>query len=110
MTLFIGLLSLAGVPPLGGFIAKLYIFAAVMKEGIVWLAALGVIMAVVSMYYFLLVIKRVYLHDPVVTEPIKVPAPAVAALYLINTVTVILGIYPGPVTDWVMRIAEVFVS
>ena len=110
VTLFIGLLSLAGVPPLGGFIAKLYIFAAVMKEGIIWLAALGVIMAVVSMYYFLLVIKRVYLHDPVVTEPIKVPAPAVAALYLINTVTVILGIYPGPVTDWVMRIAEVFVS
>ncbi|MFQ5586664.1 MAG: NADH-quinone oxidoreductase subunit N [Thermodesulfobacteriota bacterium] len=108
-TLFIGLLSLAGVPPLSGFIAKLYIFAAVMKEGIVWLASLGVLMAIISMYYFLLVMKRVYLHDPVVTEPIKVPAPAAATLYLINAVTIILGVYPGPVTDWVMRIAEVFI-
>ncbi|HBO84061.1 MAG: hypothetical protein A2073_01750 [Deltaproteobacteria bacterium GWC2_42_11] len=106
-TLFIGLLSLAGVPPLGGFIAKLYLIAAVVKEGLMWLAVVGVLMAIAAMYYFLLVIKRVYLLPPKVNLPIKIGTVDTALLYSINIATLILGIYPGPFTDWVMEIAKV---
>ncbi len=106
-TLFIGLLSFAGVPPLGGFIAKLYLIASVVKEGLIWLAVIGVLMAIVSLYYFLLVIKRVYLLEPKVDTKIKISPVNTALLYSINIATIILGIYPGPFTDWVMGIAKV---
>jgi NADH-quinone oxidoreductase subunit N len=106
-TLFIGLLSLAGVPPLGGFIAKLYLIAAVVKEGLLWLAVVGVLMAIAAMYYFLLVIKRIYLWQPKIDTPIKVSPMNTALLYGINISTLVLGIYPGPFTDWVMRISNV---
>ena len=106
-TLFIGLLSFAGIPPLGGFIAKLYLIASVVKEGLIWLAVIGVLMAIVSMYYFLLVIKRIYLREPKVDTKIKIGAVNTALLYSINIATLVLGIYPGPFTDWVMGIAKV---
>jgi NADH-quinone oxidoreductase subunit N len=105
-TLFIGLLSAAGVPPLGGFIAKFYIIASAVKEGLLVLAVIGVVMAIVSMYYFLLVVKSMYLRPPVNTEPIKVDSGSRAVLYVINAVTIFLGVYPGPFTDWVMEIAK----
>jgi len=106
-TLFIGLLSIAGIPPLGGFIAKFYIIAAAVQQGLWALAVIGVVMAVVAMYYFLLVVKSMYLRPPVKTEPINVSLSTRALLYFINAVTIILGIYPGPLTDWVMDIAKV---
>ncbi|HXI09571.1 MAG TPA: NADH-quinone oxidoreductase subunit N [Thermodesulfobacteriota bacterium] len=106
-TLFIGLLSIAGIPPLGGFIAKFYIIAAAVKEGLWVLAVIGVVMAIVAMYYFLLVVKSMYLRPPRNTEPIKVDLTTRALLYLINAITIFLGIYPGPLTDWVMDIAKV---
>ncbi len=107
-TLFIGLLSLAGVPPLGGFIAKFYIFAAAVKEGLIGLAVVGVVMAIVSMYYFLLVVKRMYLIEPEVVEPIELNLLTRATLYGVNIVTILLGIYPGPFTDWLMEVAKDF--
>lgn len=105
-TLFIGLLSIAGIPPLGGFIAKFYIIASAVKEGLWTLAVIGVVMAIVSMYYFLLVVKSMYLRAPKNTEPIRVDFMTRAVLYVVNGMTIFLGIYPGPFTDWVMEIAK----
>jgi len=105
-SLFIGLLSIAGFPPLGGFIAKFYIFMAAVKEGLWVLAFIGAIMAIISMYYFLLVIKSLYLRQPVNEAPIRVDFTTRGLLYVINAVTILLGVYPGPLTDWVMSIAS----
>ncbi|MDH5606062.1 MAG: NADH-quinone oxidoreductase subunit N [Anaerolineae bacterium] len=55
-------LSLGGIPPLGGFIGKVLVFAAAVKAGLVWLAVIGVLNAVVGLYYYLIVLKVVYLH------------------------------------------------
>lgn len=104
-TLFIALLSLVGVPPLAGFIAKFYLIAAAVKEGLIVLAIVGLVMAIVTMYYFLLVIKSVYLREPTSDEPIRLDPVTRAVLYTVNVATLFLGIYPGPVTDWVMLIA-----
>ncbi|MCC6502293.1 MAG: NADH-quinone oxidoreductase subunit N [Deltaproteobacteria bacterium] len=105
-SLFIGLLSIAGFPPLGGFIAKFYIFMAAVKEGLWVLAFIGAMMAIIAMYYFLLVIKSMYLRQPANEAPIQVDMMTRGLLYFVNAVTILLGIYPGPVTDWVMSIAQ----
>ena len=57
-SMLIFLLSLAGVPPLAGFIGKLYIFVAAMKEGLYALITVGLINIVISLYYYLIVVKK----------------------------------------------------
>jgi NADH-quinone oxidoreductase subunit N len=54
-------LSLGGIPPLGGFFAKVLVFSAAVDVGLVWLAVIGVLNAVVGLYYYLTVLKWVYL-------------------------------------------------
>ena len=54
-------LSLGGIPPLGGFFAKVLVFSAAVDAGLVWLAVVGVLNAVVGLYYYLTVLKWVYL-------------------------------------------------
>lgn len=105
VSLFIGLLSIAGIPPLGGFIAKFYIIASAVKQGMLTLAVIGVVMAIVAMYYFLLVVKSMYLRPAKKEDPIKVDFTTRIVLYVLNALTVFFGMYPGPLTDWVMNIA-----
>ncbi len=63
LVLLIAFLSLAGVPPLGGFIAKVLVFAAAVEANMVWLAVIGVLNAIIGLYYYLIVLKVVYLYD-----------------------------------------------
>ena len=63
LALIILLLSMAGIPPFAGFFAKLYIFSAAIEEGLIYLAILGIIFSVVSAYYYLKIIKTMYLED-----------------------------------------------
>ena len=57
------LLSMAGLPPLAGFIAKFYVFKAVVISGYIWIAVIGIIGSVISAYYYLNIIKVMYLDD-----------------------------------------------
>ncbi len=79
-TMFIGLLSLAGVPPLGGFVGKLLVLLSTVEAHRVWLAALGAVNVAISLYYYLMVVKRMYLDAPRVASPIRVSALTRAAL------------------------------
>ena len=67
LSLFIAilLLSMAGIPPFGGFFAKLYIFSAAIESDLLFLAISGVIFSVVSAYYYLKIIKAIYLDEVV---------------------------------------------
>ncbi|MDR3572642.1 MAG: NADH-quinone oxidoreductase subunit N [Anaerolineaceae bacterium] len=62
LALLVSLLSLAGVPPFGGFAGKLFVFASAIDSHLVWLAIIGIINSVVGLYYYLVVLKVVYLH------------------------------------------------
>ncbi len=59
------LFSLAGIPPLAGFFGKFFVFVAAIKEGLVALAVIGVLASVVGAYYYLRIIKIMYLDEPV---------------------------------------------
>ena len=107
-SMLIFLLSLAGVPPLAGFIGKLYIFVAAVKEGLYLLLTVGLINVVISMYYYLIVVKKMYISEPQDRSPIKVSSSITVVVYVCLAGTLAIGIYPQPVTDWVVSAILMF--
>jgi len=65
LLMMIALLSLAGIPPFGGFFAKVLVFGAAIQSDMVWLAVLGILNSVIALYYYLKVMKVMYLEEPV---------------------------------------------
>lgn len=102
------LLSLAGVPPLAGFIGKLYIFVAAIKEGLYTLITVGLINIVISMYYYLIVVKKMYINEPVDPSPVAVSGTMKAVVYVGLAGTLIVGIYPQPFIDWLVGATVMF--
>jgi NADH-quinone oxidoreductase subunit N len=100
MTIF--LLSLGGFPPMGGFIAKWYVFSAAVKAGYYWLAIIGVLTSVISVFFYLRVVVMMYMTPPAAVPP-RIPAvPRLAGAALIVSALLIfyLGILPTRVMDW----------
>jgi NADH-quinone oxidoreductase subunit N len=98
MTVF--LLSLGGFPPTAGFIAKWYIFSAAVESGYYWLAIIGVLSSVVSVFFYLRVVVMMYMSERD-ARPIPVPLTriAVAALALSVIGILYLGILPTQLID-----------
>ena len=101
MTVF--LLSLGGFPPLGGFIAKWYVFSAAIQAGYIWLAIIGVLTSVVSVFFYLRIVVMMYM-TPADADG-RAPLPAVpqiagAALVVSALLVLYLGILPTRVLDW----------
>jgi NADH-quinone oxidoreductase subunit N len=102
MTLF--LLSLAGMPLTAGFIAKLLVFRSALAAGRPWLNALAVfmgVMTVVSLFYYLAIIRRMWTSDAPADAPARVPVPALAGLgvALATVGVILLGVLPGLVVE-----------
>ncbi|RYE81344.1 MAG: NADH-quinone oxidoreductase subunit N [Myxococcales bacterium] len=92
------LLSLAGIPPLAGFFAKLYIFRAAIGAGFYWLAILGLLNSVLGAYYYLKVMVFMYMREPAPGAPIATPMRSglvTAALVLSALLVLMLGVMPG---------------
>jgi NADH-quinone oxidoreductase subunit N len=106
--LTIYLLSLAGIPPLGGFIAKYMVFAAGIQAGYTWLVILALLTAVVSLYYYVLVVKMMYFSAETPSFQIKPSFPASLVLLLGVIGLFVLGIYPSPILDFAFETAKVF--
>lgn len=102
------LLSLAGVPPLAGFIGKLYIFLAAIQEGLYTLIVVGLVNIVISMYYYLVIVKKMYINEPIDPSPLTISGPMKAVVYIGLAGTLMLGIYPRPFIDWVVSATLMF--
>lgn len=100
LAMLLSFLSLAGVPPLGGFIAKILVFAAAVDAGLVWLAFLGVLNAIVGLYYYLIVLKVIYLSPPKDEQPVPVLRPHAIGLVVSVLLVLILGIVLAPWYEW----------
>jgi NADH-quinone oxidoreductase subunit N len=97
MTVF--LLSLGGFPPMAGFIGKWYIFAAAVERGYYWLAIIGVLTSVVSVFFYLRIVVMMYMTEGADTVRPRVPATALAGLALATIAVFYLGVLPTKVID-----------
>ena len=97
MTIF--LLSLGGFPPTAGFIGKWYIFSAALQEGHYWLAIIGVLTSVVSVFFYLRIVVMMYMTEGTDVVRPRLPVTAVAGLALVTIAVFYLGILPARVLD-----------
>lgn len=109
LVMLFALLSLGGIPPTAGFIGKFLIFKSAVDAGLWGLAMVGILNAFVALYYYLSVVKYMYLYRSD-AEEIGVPVSRAAALGLgITTFFVIfLGIYANPVFERTLEAAAFF--
>jgi NADH-quinone oxidoreductase subunit N len=88
--------SLAGIPPLAGFIGKFYIFSAAVKGGFIWLTIIGVLNSLIAAYYYLRVTVVMYMRDPVKeVGALAFSLPMIAALIITAFFTLHMGILPS---------------
>ena len=115
MLLFV--LSLAGVPPLGGFFGKFYLFTAALDSdpenlGLLWLVTLGIAMSAVSLYYYLVLLKTMYVAEPsaetsAVTGRIRATSSSMNFALLISLAVVLwTGFDPQQLLGWLQKFIE----
>ena len=93
------MLSLAGIPPMAGFAGKFYLFSGAIQAGYVWLAFVGLIMSMVSVYYYLNVSRVMYIGNSNGSQAVAVPLMARLALAVCVAGTLLIGIYPEPLSQ-----------
>jgi len=106
LAMLLFLLSLGGIPFVAGFWAKLYVFWAAAERGLYWLVLVGAVLTVVALFYYLVVVRSMYIEAP--TRPGRVPVtPALAVSLLLCVLgVVVLGVYPKAVVMAALRVAS----
>jgi NADH-quinone oxidoreductase subunit N len=102
LALTLCLISLIGMPPAAGFMAKFYIFSGAVQHGLLWLVVIAVINSVISAYYYLRVVKVMWLGEPASGEKVPSSGALRLALSLSCLGVLVLGIIPG----YIMKLAE----
>ncbi len=101
VTMTIGLLSLAGIPPAAGFFGKFFLFQAAVQAELVPLAIIGVLNSIVALYYYLVVVKIMWVDAGKDEDvAISIPAPLAWTFGVTSIAVLLLGVVPAPVIDW----------
>ena len=100
--MMLSLFSLAGVPPMFGFFAKLLVLQAAIHAGMMWLAIVGAVFAIIGLYYYLRVVKVMYFDKPETGTEVRLQPDFTlrVALSLNALVLLALGLYWGPLLGW----------
>lgn len=108
--LLTSLLSLAGIPPAAGFIGKFYLFTAAAEQGYLWIAFVAMGMSVVSIYYYIVVIRVMLMGEASDTSKIKIPASLKLVMIVSVIMILVMGLYPGPITNWTTLVGNTFIK
>ena len=103
VSLAIFLFSLTGLPPLAGFIGKFYLFAAVINAQWYWLAIIGVLNSVISLYYYAYVVRTMFLQKSDDETPLKLTVYDRILLAILVIPTLIFGVYWTPILEITSR-------
>ena len=98
-SLTVALFSLAGLPFFAGFTTKFYLFTAAAAGGYLWLAGLAATASLISLYYYLMVIKQMYIHPADDPTPLPTPLLTKGVLAVLVLAIIFIGVYPGPLVD-----------
>ncbi|MEO6131072.1 MAG: NADH-quinone oxidoreductase subunit N [Saprospiraceae bacterium] len=95
--LTLSMLSLAGIPPLAGFLGKYYIFSEAIKNGYFWLTMIAIVASIIGVYYYFKVILAMYTQEAD-DVPVK-PTPLYLMVMIVCVIlSLVLGVYPGVFT------------
>jgi len=102
------MLSLVGIPPLAGFMGKYYLFSAAIEQGYIWLVVIAILTSVISLYYYLGVVRQMYFQTATEEKPI-ITGTALKSALIISVIGVLLfGIYPNLFLNFALQAAKVF--
>ncbi len=107
--MIIFLLSLAGVPPMAGFFGKFFLFKSAIAAGYIWLAVLGILTSVVSLYYYLRILVYMYMYEPEDVVPSKQSVSVGIGLAIMAFFVVYLGTIPVRFIDIAIEALKKFV-
>ncbi len=97
--LSIFMFSLAGIPPFAGFFGKYYVFIAAIKAHLTWLAIVGVISSVISVYFYLRIVVLMYFKDPETELSIQRQNTGLLAVVISVLLVIVLGLSPGTIIN-----------
>lgn len=103
LVLTIALFSLAGMPLFAGFVSKFYLFTAAAAAGWLWLAGVAIVNSLISLYYYLLVVKRLYVAQAGERGPIPLGWELRGLLWLLLLAIFALGLYPAPLANLIQQ-------
>lgn len=106
--LLIAALSFAGVPPLGGFIAKYLVFTSAIEANYTWLAVIGVLMSVLQTAYLFRLVNVMYAKKPADETRIKEPVKLLIPIFILVGAIIILGLFPSIVLDPIQHAVNQF--
>ena len=110
MVLAVALFSLAGLPIFAGFTSKFYLFNAAANQGLLWLAGLAIFMSLVSLYYYLTVVRQMYIETAEDTTPIRIPRVTIGLLGVLLLGMVFVGVYPAPLMEAIQHASDAILS
>ncbi len=106
LTLF--LVSLTGLPPTAGLIAKIYIFNGAVEQGLAWLVVIAVINSVISAFYYFRVVKVMWMNEPASQDKVTSSWPEWLALAVCCVMVVVIGVLPGAFIGLTLAAVKIF--
>ena len=102
----VSLFSLAGLPIFVGFTSKFYLFNAAAAQGLLWVAGVAIFASLISLYYYLMVVRQLYIEPADDAARIPVPRLTLGVLGALFAGMVVLGVYPAPLMQAIQHASE----
>ena len=101
LALALFMLAMGGIPLTAGFVGKAAVFRAALEADYLWLVITALVMAVAGLFFYLRVIVLMYMQPAEVEGEVATPGGARLSILVAGAVTLIVGVVPWPLLDWV---------